>query len=213
MNRFFSLLFVLLFPGIILRAQQEAAVPEPPAVAGTTAADPDPQATSEPEGETPPSGDAASFVVPEEMGVFSSHVGNWKGLTKTEITEKGKKSMTNTRSEWSGGYLLGGNAFEIRGFSYGELGRTQYRWQYSYDSLKERYMAAYYDSHGRTHFCEGKINQENTKIIWRLLVPPGDMAWHVETDLEAGNGIETNGRITSEQFDYNMVYTSVFKRP
>ena len=56
------------------------------------------------------------------------------------------------------------------------------------------------------------MNQEKTKIIWRLLAPPGDMAWHAETDIQAENGIEINGRVTSEDFDYDMVYTSVFKK-
>lgn len=165
-----------------------------------------------PDSESPPSGDAAGFTVSEEMAVFQEHAGNWKGMTKTAITEKGKETQTQTRSEWTGGYLLGGHLFEMRGYSYGALGRTQYRWQYTYDALKERYMGAYHDSHGRTHFCEGKINQDNTKIIWRLLAPPGDMKWHAETDLQPEDGIETNGQITSEQFDYDMVYSSVFRR-
>lgn len=162
--------------------------------------------------ETPPSGEAEAFSVPEQMGLFKGYVGSWKGMTKSAITEKGTETVTTTRGEWTGGFLLGGHVFEIRGYSYGELGRTQYRWQYTFDALKERYMSAYYDSHGRTHFAEGKVNQEQTKIIWRLLAPPGDMAWHSETDLKAENGIEINGRVTSEEFDYDMVYTSVFKR-
>jgi hypothetical protein len=111
-----------------------------------------------------------------------------------------------------GGFLLNGHLFEVRGFSYGELGRTSYRWQYSFDALKERYMGTYQDSNGRSHFFEGKVNQENTKIVWRLLAPAGDMAWRVETDLQTENGIETNGQITSKEFNYDMVYTSVFKR-
>lgn len=162
--------------------------------------------------ESEPSGDSEAFSVPEQMAVFSGHVGRWKGMTKTAITEKGKETMTRTRSEWTGGYLLGGHSFEMRGYSYGSLGRTEYRWQYTYDSLKARYMAAYYDSHGRTYFCEGMVNEENTKIIWRLLAPPGDLTWHAETDLQPENGIETNGRIESEEFGYDMVYSSVFRR-
>ncbi len=162
--------------------------------------------------ESPATGDAARFDVPEEMALFGGHVGRWEGMTKTAVTEKGEKSTTKTRSQWTGGYLLGGHAFEIRGYSYGELGRTHYRWQYTYDRLKERFMGAYYDSHGRTHFCEGKVNDLKNKIIWRLIAPPGDMEWHAETDLQPENGIETNGHIKSATFDYDMVYTSVFRR-
>lgn len=167
---------------------------------------------NEPERESSPSAAAEAFVVPAQMAVFEGHVGGWKGMTKTQVTEDGVKTLTRTRSEWTGGYLLGGHAFEMRGYSYGELGRTEYRWQYTYDALKERYIAAYYDSHGRTYFCEGKINVENTKIIWRLLAPPGDMTWHAETDLHPEDGLETNGRIASDEFRYDMVYSSVYKK-
>ncbi len=153
-----------------------------------------------------------TFSIPDEMGRFQSHVGRWNGMTKTQVTEGKEKSLSHSRSEWMGGYLLGGHVFEIRGHSHSDRGHTQFRWQYTYDKLKERYMAAYYDSNGRTHFFEGKINVENTKIVWRLLAPVGDMAWRVETDLKAEDGIETNGQITSKDYQYDMIYTSVFKR-
>ena len=190
-----------------------AVIPEVPPSGETSSAVSD-QAVPDEAGDTesPATGEAESYKVAEQMTLFGGHVGTWKGLTKTSITEKGKESITNTRYQWSGGYLLGGHVFEIRGHSYGGLGRTEYRWQYTFDSLKERFMASYYDSHGHTYFFEGKVNQEQTKIIWRLLAAPGDMAWHVETDLQTENGIETNGRITSQDFEYNMVYTSVFKQ-
>ncbi len=199
-------------PGTVSSPTDEAEGEEPRST--PSPADPEEKVDGEDDeaSESPPTGDAEAFAVPEQMAVFSGHVGRWKGLTKTAITENGSETITRTRSEWTGGYLLGGHAFEMRGYSYGTLGRTEYRWQYTYDALKERYMAAYYDSHGRTYFCEGKINQENTKIIWRLLAPPGDMSWHAETDLQPENGIETNGQIKSEKFDYDMVYSSVFRR-
>ncbi len=212
MNRtipFFSL-SLLVAVAFASAQDQKTLLPEPrePAPATEVMLDaPEPEVS-----ETLPSGDAKEFSVPEQLGVFKEHVGTWKGMTKTAVTEKGMKTVTTTRVEWTGGFLLGGHVFEIRGYSYGELGRTQYRWQYTYDALKERYMSAYYDSHGRTYFSEGKVNQEKTKIIWRLLAPPGDMAWHAETDIQAENGIEINGRVTSEDFDYDMVYTSVFKK-
>lgn len=191
---------------------QETLLPEPREDEGTASEALVPDAPEPAAIETPVSETSDKPKVAKEMAIFQSHVGNWEGLTKMASTEKGTKTITNSRSEWSGGYLLGGHVFEIRGYSYGELGRIQYRWQYSYDVLKERYMSSYYDSNGRTHFCEGKVNQEKTKIIWRLLAPPGDMTWHVETDLEAENGIEVNGRVGSKEFEYDMVYTSVFKR-
>jgi hypothetical protein len=164
------------------------------------------------EPESAPTGDAETFEVPEQMAIFEGHVGTWEGMTKTAVTEAGEQTLTRTRSKWTAGYLLGGHAFEIRGFSYGPLGRTKYRWQYTYDALKQRYMGAYYDSHGRTYFCEGKINEENTKLVWRLLAPPGDMHWHAETDLHPEDGLQTNGMIKSETYEYDMVYSSVFKR-
>ena len=166
---------------------------------------------AEPESAPEPTVQDLATSVPVEMRRFAGHVGRWVGLTKTAVTEGGEKEITNTRSDWMGGYLLNGHLFEVRGFSYGELGRTNYRWQYSFDALKERYMGTYQDSNGRSHFFEGKVNEENTKIVWRLLAPAGDMVWRVETDLQTENGIETNGQITSEQFSYDMVYTSVFK--
>ena len=221
---FFSLILLLGAP-LVSAQDEKTLLPEPqepaPAEEGATDVtatdavegnEPAPDSRTEDVSETPPSGDAEGFSVSEQMGLFKGHVGSWKGMTKSAVTEKGTKTVTTSRGEWTGGFLLGGHVFEIRGFSYGELGRTQYRWQYTYDALKERYMSSYYDSHGRTHFAEGKVNQEQTKIIWRLLAPPGDMAWHAETDLQPENGIDINGRVTSEDFDYDMVYTSVFKK-
>jgi len=168
--------------------------------------DPDPAAESKVDD------DPNAFVVPEQMQAFDGQVGRWKGIMKTAITEEGKKTLSNTRYEWTGGYLLGGHLFEIRGFGYGELGRTSYRWQYSFDRDKERYMAAYYDSHGRTSFFEGKQNKEETKVIWRLLAPPGDMTWEMETDLKTDDGIEINSKIKSADFNYDLLSTAVFKR-
>lgn len=187
------------------QAQEDAPAPEP---APETEAPPE----AMPEEAAPPSAADLATAVPEQMRLFAGQVGQWVGLTKTAVNADGTETITNTRSQWLGGYLLNGHLFEVRGYSYGDLGRTSYRWHYSYDSLKERYLATYQDSNGRTQFFEGKVNETQTKIIWRLLAPTGDMQWHVETDLQPENGIETNGRISSETFSYDMVYTSVFKR-
>lgn len=157
-------------------------------------------------------GIAEAFSVPEEMKVFAGHVGYWRGLSKSVVDEEGEKTSSTARSEWRGGYLMGGHLFELRGYEYGDLGRTQYQWQYGYDRLKERYLAVYRDSHGRTFFFEGITNEEGSKILWRLVIPPGDMKWETETDLVAEDGIETKGTISSEEYGYNRAYTAIFKR-
>ena len=239
MNHPVSLLILpLLAAGLALSAQEEDATPPPeapePAPVDSPRETPPPEPPPEPEtgnlstggeprpadppeidaeSKTLPSGKAAENLIPEAMAVFRGHAGKWKGLTETSVTEKGEKTLTKTRSQWVGTFLLGGHSFEIRGHSDGELGPTQYRWHYTYDGLKRRYMAAYSDSHGRTQFFEGKVDQEKTRIIWRLIAPPGDMTWHAETDLQPEDSIETSGQIKSEEFDYDMIYTSVFRRP
>lgn len=133
-------------------------------------------------------------------------------MTKSIIVEKSAKRQETSRSQWTGGYLLGGHVFEMVGFSYSEAGRLSFRWQFSYDSLKERYAAAYYDSNGRTAFFEGKIDESGAKLVWRQLQPVGDTSWTLETDLKAEDGLDSQGKIASAHYGYEMTYSSAHRR-
>ena len=113
----------LLAVGLPLGAQDQGTLlPEPREEAAAPTEGLVPDAPEQDATETPVSETSSKPVVAKELALFQSHVGTWEGLTKMATTEKGTKTITNSRSEWSGGYLLGGHVFEIRGHSYGELG-------------------------------------------------------------------------------------------
>ena len=122
---------------------------------------------AKPPPETKPKAQAETEnVLKEKLAPFRAYEGEWVGVQKyAEVDENG---AFETKSEWTGKFVLDGSYFEMVGKSEYPAGTASYRWMITYDLFQRKYRAWTFNSNGMVTEWNGDYDEARKEFIWKF---------------------------------------------